>query len=314
MATGLTGAAQITKAVRTYVAEMQFTQENGQMMAKLVDTEELPKGQGLIFRRPYGGAIDAFEVAMDEEFDNPQQYVDQAIQITPTEKITQMLWPKRLNLFTSENFARVNARVMSAALEYKRDVDLISLGAASTGVLGDGTGPLTVGMVSAAMAVIQAGIPANGSVAWTGARATGDPGDGPWYVVAHPFNQHDLRGQLSGLGGSTQLTAAVAANYPTVAGTTSFNEAQIRRHYRGPIAEADFMVNGNMPITANKVRAFVFDKEAFLHITYQGVQNGQHESGDTRFIKATTWIDYGFGINKSVWAQQLYIDASIPTS
>lgn len=316
MPTGITGFAQIRNAVRVFIAEMQFTQENEQMMAKLVDTRELPKNQGLTWNEPYVGAITAMEAAMDEQFYNPQQITDQKVSITPTEKIVQVLWPKRLDLYISESFPRIAGRLMANALEYKRDVDLLSLLGATTGVIGNGTQPLTVGIVSAAMAVIGPGLPANGSVARQGARPTGDPSSGPYYCLAHPVNAHDLRSQLSGLGtapGATTTTVGAASN-ATIAGLTDVNMDWIRRHYRGPIAEAEFMVNGNLPITSNTVRGGVWSRDAFVHVTFQGVQNNMDDTLDGRFIVQTSWVDYGFGQRVSVWAQQLYIDATPPTS
>lgn len=316
MATGLTGSAQITKAVKLFVAEMQYTQEHEQMMTKLVDTRTLPKGQGLTYHEPYVGAITAMEAAMDEEYNNPQQITDSEITITPTEKIVQVLWPDRLNLYISESFPRIAGRLMANALEYKRDVDLLTLLASTTGVIGNGTGPLTVGVVSAAMAVIGPGLPANGSTARTGARSTGDPSTGPYYCLVHPYNVHDLRSQLSGLGtlpGATSGTVGTA-DKPAIAGLTTVNMDWIQRHYRGVIAEANLMVNGNLAITSNAVKGGVWAKDAFVHVTYQGVQNYEYRTQDGRFTKQTSWIDYGFGQRVSVWAQQLWLDATAPTS
>jgi hypothetical protein len=316
MATGLTGSQQIRNAVRLFVAEMQYTQEHEQMMVRLVDTRELPKNMGLTYNEPYVGAITAMEAAMDQEFNNPQQITDQKITITPTEKIVQVLWPKRLNLYISESFPRIAGRLMANALEYKRDVDLLTLLASTTGVIGNGTQPLTVGLVSAAMSVIGPGIPANGSVARVGARPTGDPSDGPYYCLAHPFNAHDLRSQLSGLGTLPGATSGAVGTVtaPSIAGLTDVNMDWIRRHYRGQIAEAEFLVNGNLAITSNAVKGGVWSKDAFVHVTYQGVQNFEYETQDGRFVKQTAWVDYGFGQRVSVWAQQLFIDATPPTS
>lgn len=317
MPTGVTGSQQITRAVRLFIAEMQYTQEGEQMMAKLVDTRALPKNQGLTYNEPYVGAITAMEAAMDEEFNNPQQIVDQRITITPTEKIVQVLWPDRLNLYISENFPRIAGRLMTNALEYKRDVDLLTLLASTTGVLGSGTAPLTVGIVSAAMAVITAGLPANGSTPRVGARPTGDPSTGPWYCIVHPYNVHDLRSQLSGLGtlpGASSGVVVGTADKPSIAGLTDVNLEWIQRYYKGDIAGAHLMVSNNLAITSNTIRGGVWSRDAFVHVTYQGIQNYTDRSSDGRFTKQTAWIDYGFGQRVSVWAQQLWLDATAPTS
>ncbi|MER3485761.1 MAG: hypothetical protein C4345_07175, partial [Chloroflexota bacterium] len=126
-----------------------------------------------------------------------------------------------------------------------------------------------------------------------------------------------LRSQLSGLGTPPGATAAISpegARFQSIAGLTDVNMEWIRRHYRGPIAEAEFMVNGNLPIVNNTVRGGVWSRDAYVHVTFQGVQNNMDDTLDGRFILQTSWIDYGFGQRVSVWAQQLFIDATVPTS
>jgi hypothetical protein len=316
VATGITLPANLANSTKVFIGEMQYIQENEPVTTKLMDTIVLPPGSGLIYNEPVLGTVNAFAGDRNTEFSNPQTLSDSKLQFTPTEKLTQILWPKSMARQWTGNWVQAVARETIAAIEYYRDQDLAAILATAAGVMGGGTIPFNAGLVSAGMAVIGAGYPANGNAARTGARASGEPSKPPYYCMIHPFNQHDIDTQLTGVGGGVSQALVggydVKGGFPAT-GITSVQEGWIRGHFTGSLHGADIFKNGNLPIASNVVKGILASRWAAVQLTYQGIQNGMSESGDTRFVKQTTWIDYGGGIRNPVWIQVLSMDATIPT-
>jgi len=314
MATGITAAAQIDQAITAYVAELRMTMEHDAMMANLIDTQRLPKKRGRTYTEPWVGAISSAALTDGIEFNSPTVINDYAFTITPGEQGVQVLWTHRMADSIDFNFAEVAGKMMGNAINYGIEQTLLALLDGFGGSLGSGTAPLTAGIISAAMAFVEPGIAASGATARTGARTTGDPLGGPYAVVAHPFNRHDLFGQLVGVGGTTQLTGAVVGNYPAAAGLTDPQMQILRGHYAGDVAGAGCFFTGNLPIASNVVKGAVFSKMALIYLKYREMIDKRVETDDGRATKHTMVIDIGAGERSDTGGIELNIDATAPAA
>lgn len=313
MAVGATTSASIRNMFRTFIAEAMYTAEHLGVMDKSIDTKRLPLRMGTRYNEPYFGALVATDIPENLEFDNPQVVGDANISITPQERGCQVLWPDRLSDAMTESLPSIVGKLLSRAIEYKRDVDLLTMLDAVGGSLGGGTAACTVGIIHAALSAIREGIPLSGATARTGARSTGEPATSPLRVVLHERHRHDLMGQLSGLGGvPTQITgSAVTINYAGQS-LTDYNARWVEQYYVGHIAGAMMLIDNNIPIVSNAAKGGAFERDAFVQVTYRGLRDYTARSNDGRFYKQTVIADYGFGIRKDVGGVELHLDATAP--
>jgi hypothetical protein len=319
MPTGLTLPTNLANSMQVFVGDLTYINPQDPVLFKLFDTVVLPEGEGIIYNEPVLGTISSFAFDPNNEFTNPQTLADSKIQVTPSEKGTQIQWPKRLAKQWKTNWMTAVARVTSESIERYVDTDLTNIFGSATGILGGGTMPFNRGIVSAGMAVIRPGIPANGNAGRAGAPSVGERSKGPWYGVIHPFNIHDLDVQMTGTGGgvSQQLTGGYDAkgNFPVAVGIEKFQADWIADHYQGRLAGAEIFDDQNLvPDGSNRIKGGLFSKYAAVTLTYQLLQKGESLSGDTRFVKQTIWRDYGYAIRNQAWMQALWLDAAVPTT
>lgn len=324
MASGLTTIANLDNLRPTFIAEAQLLQEHKGVMTRLVATQKLPKGSGLSLNMPYLKPIVASDLTDGIEIASAQQITDENVSFTTSEKGLMVAWSKRTNYFISENFVRIAADLMAAAMEYKRDRDLLGQLDSFGGIAGAAGTAFTMGLGAAAVTAVREGraaqVTSGTSTGRTGARTTGDPPTGqPISIVLHERNRYDLAVQLGGLAAVAQGSAVAAATGMTSVGTggTSDYEARWRHDHvvEGiTINGAGFYIDNNLTIDgSDDVKGGVFSREAIQHITLQGIQDKVAESIDGRVSYHTMWIEYGYGFYNDAWGRELYVDATAPT-
>lgn len=316
---GIVTTTQIDNMSQTFIAKALETREHSPVMDKLVDTKTLPKGHGIAWNEPYVGSISASALTEGEEFDSPSQFTDTNIQITVGEVGVQVYIPKRSNDRVKEDLYGIAGRLMSNAIEYKRDTDLLGLLDGFGGSLGSGTATLVAGHITSAASSIRAGRAQSGGTARTGARSTGDPVTGPIHCVVHEYQRRALAAQFSGLfSGSSDgaiSTTAPTQNFGTNrVGLSDWQVRWIKDHYRGQVDGIDIIVDNNLTIASNAAKGGVFGEMALVHVKYRAPFTKRVETDDGRLIKMTMVDDYGYGERNDIWGVELNVAAVTPTS
>lgn len=317
MTSGMTNSTSIDNMLRTFISEAQFVQEHKEIMAKAIDTQRLPLKQGRNWNEPYLNALTAVDLLENSEYDDPQQISDTNVQITPSEKGCQVLWPVRFSDLITESLPSIAGKLIANAIEYKRDTDLLTLldgFGASMGT--SGTETLTVGAVMSALSAIREGIALSGGSNRTGARSTGDPSTSPLKVVIHNRMRYDIASQLSGLGGApTQVTTGAAVMNFAGQMLGEYNQKWIETHYAFHIDGAMVLTDNNIDVSGSTAKGAAFEQDALVHITFRGMREKSVKSDDAdRFIKQTVVVDYGFGERKDAGGVELFYNATAPAA
>jgi hypothetical protein len=317
VASGITSLAQITNAIETFVDEVQYITDDEGIFEKLIRTKRMPRSKGLTLHEPNFGTLTAADLTDGTIFDDPTLVTDSGFTLTPTEKGVQVLWSDRLVRAMRDNFPRIAAEMMANALAYRMDQDLITIAQSGGGTLGSGSIPATSGLISGAVRSIQVGIPIGSQVARTGARSTGERSKGPWNVVLHPYNGHDLFGQWTATAGTSALTGAVAGNFSRAADVSEYSTSWLNMNDGGEIPGlkgAHIYWDGNIPIIAGpEAKGAAFDENAMLNLMYADIMNYRDRTVDGRNTRLTLWNDYAPGLRVDVHLVVLRVDATAPT-
>lgn len=317
---GTTGVAQLDSLRKIVLAEMKFTEEQAAPMAKLVRSHTMPLNQGLVFRMPYVGAIDASPLQDNVEFDSPSQILDEHVDFTPSEVGVQVLWTRFAQDIVTENLPRIIAQLLNGAMDYALDTDLLSVFDSFGGTFGAAGVACTHELIAAAVLAVREGrnvAGTSGAVAGRiGMRPTGDPPNGQKIMwVLHIRNFYDLGVQYGGLANSgAAIGAGSKQDYPS-RGATDY-DARWREMYQSNISiyGATGYIDNNLTIDAlDDVKGGVFSEEAIQLIKHGGMQQYQVPTKDGRAIRQTFWRRYGFGIYNDGWGREIYCDASPAT-
>lgn len=310
---------QIDNLSQTFIAKALETREHTGVMDKLVDTKRLPNGYGSTYNEPYIGSISAAALTDGLEFDSPVSFTDTNVTVTTGEVGVQTLITKRTNDVVKENLMAIAGRLMSNAIAYKRDTDLLALMDGFGGSFGSGTATLVVGHITSALAMLRSGRAASGGTARTGARTTGDPAPAPYYAVIHEWQRRALAAQLSGVF-AVSSDAAIGTTAPSMnftgraGGISDYQAKWIEEHYLGTIDGCKVIIDNNLPISSSATKSGVFSKEALINLMFRNMVHKTVETDDGRAVKTTLVDDYGTGERNDIWGIELNIACVAPTT
>lgn len=309
MTTAGTGQS-LDNVIPVYIAEVDYLPEHTQVAAKAVHTVSLPARNGLTYNAPVLGNLTASVLVSGVIFDSPSELVDGNWSCSPREVGVQTLWPDRDARIINFELAGAMAKLTVEAIEYKREIDLMSLYPGFSQQMGSGTAPATANIISAGKVRVMRGLTT--SSRGVTPRSSGLKSSGPYFAILHAYHQHDLFGQTVGLAGTSQLTGAVVANYPATAGISEIQARWFRDHFGGDVAGATVLFSGNLPITNSKTHGVIMSKQATRMVQFQGMQRYKDRTKDGRATLLTVWVDYGFGEFEDGWGIDLYLDATAP--
>ena len=289
MATGNTTTTQLDQSQNTIVASARSTREYGGVVVQMVDVTKLEGGTGTAWKEVLFAQLNAMAITEQTRNDNPQAFVDSAINITPQMvQISTFVTDKTMRNTSRKSLAQMG-RIPGEALVRKEDEDILTAMDASTQLGATGT-PAQTGDVAAARYIISS-------------NAT-EPGPPPWGAVFHGFVIKDFYDELvSGVG-----------TYPVPEGAT----AQVfKTGFFLPIASVTIVEDGNITIDSTPdAKNFVFSKMAWVHVREMEIktevkrQPGWGGGGDQMFMTAS----YATGQRSpGNWSREIIADASSPT-
>jgi hypothetical protein len=287
LATGNTTTGSLSDSIDVIQASARSRRQYDGVMPQLVDRVELDANTGTTWREILLANLSAQAVTENTVLDNPQQYDDSAITITP-----EMI---QIQTFISDKSKRnINNKVLAQmgkmpgeAMMRKKDEDGLTAADASTQMGAAGT-PVQTGDVAAARYIITS-------------NAT-EPGPLPIAGVFHGFCIKDFYDELvSGVG-----------TYPVPEGSTA---TVFQSAFTLPIANVSIHEDGNISIDSNSdAKNFVFSKSAWILVEGMTIRTESERKpniaggGDSLFMTD----EFAYGLRLANWTREIIGDATAP--
>jgi len=287
MAAGNTTTGSLADSLDTIQAAARSRRQFDGVVPQLVDRIELDANTGTSWREVLLANLSAQAVTENTVLDNPQQYDDSAITITPEMvQIQTFITDKSRRNINSKVLAKMGA-MPGEAMMRKKDQDGLTAMDASTQLGAAGT-PVQTGDVASARYRITS-------------NAT-EPGPMPISGVFHGFCIKDFYDELVGGTGT----------YPVPDGATA---TVFQSGFNLPIANVSIFEDGNISIDgSDDAKNFVFSKAAWVLVEGMTIRTETRREphigggGDSLFLTD----EYAYGLRSSNWTFEIIGDASAP--
>jgi len=287
VAAGNTTTGSLADSIDVIQAAARSRRQYDGVMPQLVDRVELDANSGTGWREILLANLSAQAVTENTVLDNPQQYDDSAITITP-----EMI---QIQTFISDKSKRnINNKVLAQmgkmpgeAMMRKKDEDGLTAADASTAMGAAGT-PVQTGDVASARYIITS-------------NAT-EPGPLPIAGVFHGFCIKDFYDEL----------VAGVGTYPVPDGATA---TVFKSAFTLPIANVSIYEDGNISIdSSDDAKNFVFSKSAWVLVEGMTIRTESKREphiaggGDSLFMTD----EFAYGLRLANWTREIIGDATAP--
>ena len=276
------------------VAQARIVRENAGAMPQLADKVTLGEGVGNTWKEISMARLTAMAITETTEEDNPQQFSDTPISITPSMVSVYTVWTDRAARNISKKTWAKTGMLSQNAIQRKKDLDgIVVLDGATTSLSGVGT-TLTSGIIAAAASRVRAN--------------TTEPWDGPVAFVLHGFQKKDLFDEVTaGIGTYPVPNGSTADVYKNgftlgIDGSTGFTDTNI------PIDSSDDAKGG--VFASGRGGAIVLCQARAPWV--KTVRDEFLGGGATKVLHRD---EYAFGERSAGnWLFEVYSDALAPTS
>ena len=288
MAAGRTTTTSLSESQDTIAASARSRRQYDSVIPQLVDVIELDANTGTSWREVLFANLTAQAVTESTVLENPQQYDDSAITITPAlVQIQTFISDKTMRNTNSKALAQMG-KMPGQAMMRKRDEDGAAAMDASSQLGAAGT-PIQAGDVASARYIITS-------------NAT-EPGPMPVSGVFHGFVIKDFYDELvGGLG-----------TYPVPEGATA---TVFKTGFTLPIANVSIHEDGNISIdSADDANGYVFSKMAWVLVNGMTIKTETRREphiaggGDSLFMTD----EYAYGLRLTNWTRRIVADATAPS-
>ena len=297
MAAGTTTSGSAADSLNVIIDSATLVREYVGSYSRTVTMERLPVGTGLSWDEVSTAQLTAQSITETTELNNPQQFVDSILSLTPTQcGIMTRVTKKAKHRLSPKVLATWGSGAQKAMDRYKNDQYLALLDTA------------TVSQPGAASTLSQGVI---GAMARQITSNTTAPATSAIYTVLHGFQIHDVESEvLSGIG-----------TYTIPSGMT---EETFKRGFKGMCRGTTVYEDGNITIDgSDDAKGGVHAKEAVLCV--QGMApvgytkfNESYGGGADEFYLYDDFIfgerHAGGGSSGGGWLKEIYSDALAPTA
>lgn len=292
MAVGNTITGSIANSLDVVVAAARNQREkagNG-VMKGLVEKESLSEGTGLDWKEVDIEKLSAQRITETTKLDNPQQYADNELLITPLPIGIHTWISDRVGRRMSKKaFAKLGVGAGRAMERFEDEDLLVAVDGFTTTLCGTGT-TLTSGYITAGQARIHA---------YTQA------GPDPINCVLHTYGIKDLGDEL----------VASIGTYPLTAGRTADTYAN---GFKGSISGVNIHEDNNITVDGTPdAKGGVFSKMALILVRGHALRKATVRDEATGGGGTNTYIYMEYGIGERVagyWGFEIQHDATAPTS
>lgn len=289
MAVGYTATTSLSDSLDTIAAAARSRREYDAVVPQLVDRIDLDANTGTSWREILFEQLSAQAITEATVLDNPQQYDDSAISITPEMVQIQTFISDKTGRNLNKRSLAQMGKLPGEAMMRKRDEDGLTAMDASTQLDAAGAGtPIQTSDVASARYVITSN--------------TTEPGPMPISGVFHGFAIKDFYDELvAGIG-----------TYPVPAGSTA---TVFGSGFTLPIANVSIHEDGNIAInSADDAKNFVFSKQAWVLVNGMSLRTETRREahiaggGDSLFLTD----EYAYGLRSANWTREIIGDATAP--
>lgn len=290
MPTGYTTTNVLDNSLDTIVASARSRREYEAVVPQLMDRVDLDPNSGTSWKEVLFEQLNAQAITENTVLDNPQQYDDSAITITPQMvQIQTFITDKTKRNLSRKSLAQIG-KLAGNAMMRKRDEDMLTALDGSTTQLGTANTPLVTGDIAAARYRITSNPTEKGNLPISG--------------VFHGYQIKDFYDELSaGIG-----------TYPVPEGSTAM---VFKSGFNLPIANVSIFEDGNISINSDDdAKGFVFAKEAWVLVNGMSLRTETRREphigggGDSLFITD----EYGAGERSAGnWSFECIGDATAPS-
>ena len=290
---GETITTVLDDSLDSVVAQARIVREFGNVMTGLADKVTLGEGMGNNWREISMAKLTAMAITETTLEDNPQQFSDSAITVTPSMVSVFTVWTDRAARNVNKKTWAKTGTLAQNAIERKKDVDGVTVMDGFTSLGGAGT-TLTSGLIAAGSSTIRAN--------------TTEPWDGPVAFVLHGFQKKDLFDEaVAGIG-----------TYPVPAGDTS---NVFKNGFTLGIDASTGFTDNNIPIDSSddaKGGVFASGRGGAIILCQARspwVKTVRAEDLGGGATKVFHRDEYAYGERSAGnWGREIYTDALAPTS
>lgn len=291
MATGYTTTGSLADSLDTVVDSARVVRDYKGAMPQLCDKVTLEEGTGLDWDEILLARLSAQRISETGTLNNPQQFSDTKLSITPTMIGLQTVVTKRMKRRINKKVLAKYGAAAQNALQLLKDQDgLTALDGATTSLCGAGN-TLTSGYISAAKSRITSNTTENGPE--------------PIYAVLHGYQIKDIQDELVAGIGTYNLDAGRSADV-------------FMNGFQGKLFNVEVFEDGNITIDGSAdAKGGVFAKMGIVLV--QGASptayNEFHPEigggADVMYL----YDEYAYGERSAGnWLYEIYSDATAPTS
>ena len=294
MSTGLTHTGSLDDSLDDVRSSARIVREYEGVVPQLCDRKTLGEGIGLSWQEITYAQLTAQAVTETQELNNPQQIADSLLTITPTVVGIETFITDRVRARISRiGFAQIGTLGQNA-IQRKKDEDGLTLFASGATTSEPGAGAT---MTSSYVASAKYNISSNAT----------EPGNPPYYWVAHGFQLKDIFDELVAGVGVSPVPEGITARV--------FQEG-----YKLPIAGCMVYEDGNIAIDgSDDAVGGVFAREAIVLVQGRAprivdVRNEKRGGGGNHVYH---YDEYAYGERPSAgygWLYRMKSDATAPTS
>lgn len=291
MPSGPTTSGSLADSLPTVLQSARVVREFAGVMPRLVDRKRLGAGEGLNWNEIALSQLTAQDITETTKLENHQQLVDTLFTVTPAQVGLSIKVTDRAKRTISQNVAGLIGSLGQRAMNTKKDLNLLAIGASATTNLGTAGNPMTLSIITA------------GSSRITG--NTTEPGtEMPKYFVGKSFHMKDLYDEIiAGVG-----------TYPIPAGLT---EQTFRLGFRGSVMDVEAYVDDNITVDgSDDAIGIVFGRDGIVHVEeaspkgYTDRDNSYGGGSEVMYL----YDQYATGIRQQTWIYAATADVTAPTA
>ncbi len=224
----ITTIAELGDTIPTVIEEARHTAQFQAVMASLCWKITKEMGDGKTVNVPYWGEVTAVGLTEGTDMTASSTLEDTNVRITPAEVGVKIILTDKLVRDNMNDVKAAAGKILGAAMEKKRDQDLLGQFADATTDLG-GSNDLTMGFIAASRALLAGN-----------ATASGGPAPLPYACVHHPFVLLDL----------VDVVTPIVPVAASLAIGTALTDEILRNYTIGRLFGMPIIEDGNIPIDA----------------------------------------------------------------
>jgi len=290
----ITTTAELGDTIPTVIEEARHTAQFQAVMANLCWRITKQKGDGSTVNVPYWGEVTAVGLTEGVDMTASSAMEDTNVQITPAEVGVKIILTDKLVRDNMNDVKAAAGKILGAAMEKKRDKDLLGQFADATTDLG-GSNDLTMGFIAAARALLAGN-----------ATTAGGPAPLPYACVHHPFVLLDL----------VDVVTPILPEAGSLAIGTALSDEILRNYTIGRLFGMPIIEDGNITIdTTPDARGGVFASGTGGGIILATANEWSVEperDASLRGWELNVVGEYGVGEYLAGWIVSLNSDAATP--